>query len=213
MKRSELKNLIFECYVDILRKQSLKEDVEKEQNMVYGGVNEGDESVLPDSTDQILAKFPTLKHCLVRLHTDDYPEFVAGIDWISPKPTGFRINLKNGQNYILTWKGKDFEAEISGKKYYLGQLIDFQQALSKLEVLYQEGPMGPEEEPEEGGAPGGEGGDFGGAGGGAGDFPGGDMGGEEAPEEGGEEAGGDESSGEDEDFSKEKVDFEDGGSF
>ena len=96
---------------DVLTLGKWKYDAEKEQNLVYGGVNEGDESVLPDSTDQILAKFPTLKHCLVRLHTDDYPEFVAGIDWISPKPTGFRINLKNGQNYILTWKGKDFEAE------------------------------------------------------------------------------------------------------
>jgi len=211
MTRKELKDIIFECYVNHLREQDrlLKEDLDKETNMVYGkreNVEEGDESVLPDSTEQILSKFPTLKHCLVRLQSEDYMQFLAGIDWISPRPTQFRINLKNGQNFTLTWEGKDFKANISGKDYYLGQLTDYQRALQKLSLLYQEGPMGQSEEGGEGEA----GADIGGGssvGGGSGDFPGGLEGGGEIPaggEEGNEE-GGDE---EEKDLSKDKVDFE-----
>ena len=95
-------------------------------------------------------------------------EFVGSIDWICPKPTEFRINLKNGTNYTLKWMGEGFQANISGKKYYLPTQADFQKALEKLSILYTEGPMG-EDEPEEpqGGPEPGPGG-----GGGGGNFPG-----------------------------------------
>lgn len=209
MTRKELKDLIFECYVEVLRQQDrqlLKEDEDKEASMVFGG-SEG--ATLPDSTDQMLAKFPTLKHALVRLHTDDFKEFVSGVDWVSPRPTVFRINLVNGQNYTLKWMGKDFEIEILGKRYYLGTLVDFQRALEKMSQLYQEGPMG--SQAEDPGA-GGEGDMTGGSGGGGsfGGFPGADEGpGEEIEATGGEESGS-EGSEEDEgeDMSDASVDFE-----
>lgn len=203
--KKELKSLIQECYLEYFQRQAaavLMEDAEKDGDMVYG---EG--AQLPDASDQILAKFPTLKHALIRLHSDDWQEFVQGVEWVSPRPTIFRIKLTNGQDYTLQWMGKDFEAEISGKKYYIGQLTGYQQALNKLAVLYQEGPLGQDsEEDTEGGEEGGDmgGGDFGGGGGG-GDFPGGDEGGEtpEGGEEGSEE-GGDEG----EDVGGEDIDFE-----
>ena len=203
--KKELKSLIQECYLEYFQRQAaavLMEDAEKDGDMVYG---EG--AQLPDASDQILAKFPTLKHALIRLHSDDWQEFVQGVEWVSPRPTIFRIKLTNGQDYTLQWMGKDFEAEISGKKYYIGQLTGYQQALNKLAVLYQEGPLGQDsEEDTEGGEEGGDmgGGDFGGGGGG-GDFPGGEEGGEtpEGGEEGSEE-------GEDEgaDVGGEDIDFE-----
>lgn len=207
MTRKELKDLIFECYVNVLRKRYsiLSEDEDKDKNMVFG---EGGQ--LPDSTDQMLAKFPTLKHALIRLHSEQYKDFVDSIDWVSPKPSVFRINLSNGQDYTLEWMGKDFEANISGKDYYLGQLIGFQQALQKLTDLYQEGPVSTGEDEE---APGRESDEGGHGGGGGGSFPGsdfgGEAGGEEAPgDEGGsegEEAGGDEGG---EDMSGQDIDFE-----
>lgn len=178
------------------------EDAEKDGDMVFG---EGAE--LPDATDQILAKFPTLKHALIRLHSDDWQEFVQGIEWVSPRPTVFRIKLTNGQDYTLKWLGQDFEADISGKKYYIGQIGGYQQALNKLAILYQEGPMGTEdEESEEGGEEGGAdmGGGFGGGGGA--DFPGGEEGGPEGGEEGSE--GGEEGGEEGEDVGGEDIDFE-----
>jgi len=205
----ELKDFIFECYLAELRRQhgrvALTEDKDKENNMVFGEA--GDR--LPDATDQMLAKFPTLKHALIRLHSEQYPEFVAGIEWVSPKPTMFRIKLTNGQDYTLKWLGKDFEANISGKDYYLGQLVGFQQALRKLSDLYQEGPISngeDEEAPEEGGGAGDEG-SFGGGGGG--DFPGGGEAGFEGGSEGEEEnsESGDEEGG-GEDMSNQDIDFE-----
>ena len=53
------------------------------------------ETVLEDATDTMIQKFPTLKATLIKLQTEDFKEFVDSIDWISPRPTEFRINLKN----------------------------------------------------------------------------------------------------------------------
>lgn len=206
MKRSELKQIIFECYLEYLRRgtdfQLLKEDQDKEDNMIYG---EG--ATLPDSTDMMLSKFPTLRHCLIRLQTENFKDFVASIDYISPKPTEFRINLTNGQSFELKWMGKDFEATISGKRYYLGELIDFQQALEKLSILYKEGPISPEEEGGEGG-PGDEREPAGGGGGG--DFPGEPASGEmpEEEPEGGEEENAEAPESEAGDMEEEPIDFE-----
>ena len=160
------------------------------------------ETVLEDATDQILGKFPTLRQAIIKLQTEDFKEFVDTIDWISPRPTSFRINLKNGQDYILKWTGKTFEANILGKRYYINKIDDYQQALDKLALLYKEAPMkgAGEEEGEGGGADA----DFGSADTGGGEFPG---------EEGGADLGGDDLGGDaegGEDLSGEPVDFEDG---
>ena len=162
------------------------------------------ETVLEDATDVILGKFPTVKAAIIKLQTEDFKEFVESIDWISPRPTSFRINLKNGQDYILKWTGKTFEAQIMGKRYLLSNIAEYQQALDKLAILYKEAPMtgAGEGEPVDT--------DTGGGGGGGGDFPGGDAaggGGEEGGDEvdalGGEEGG--------EDLTDEPIDFEEPG--
>ena len=166
------------------------------------------ESVLEDATDTILSMFPTVKAAIVKLQTEDFKEFVESIDWISPRPSSFRINLKNGQDYILKWTGKSFQAEIMGKRYFLNKIDDYQQALDKLTLLYREGPMD--------GAGTGEPADTdtGGGGGGGGDFPGDDAGGG-GDEFGGGDEGGDEFGGGDEeggaDLGGEEIDFEEPG--
>jgi|GEM_PF-2820919 len=170
------------------------------------GINEeiGSETILEDATDIMLEKFPTLKAVLIRLQTEDFKEFVNKIDWISPRPTEFRINLTNGQDYILKWTGKGFEAQILGKRYFLNKINEFQQALDKLAILYKEGPMGEPEEPAEpapetdSGSSSGSGGDF------PGEEGGGDSG-EDTPDgddtaDAGEEEGAD--------LTDEPVDFE-----
>ena len=191
--------------------ESLLDEVEDEEAGAPEGedvpeTNPGSEAELPNSTDIILAKFPTLKQALIKLHTEDYGEFIDSIDWISPRPTSFRMNLKNGQDYILKWTGKTFEAQILGKKYLISKINDFQQALDKLAMLYKEGPMSGAGEGEPLDT------DTGGGGGGGGEFPGeegGAGGGEEdfGGEEGGGEAGGEEGG---EDLSGEPIDFEAG---
>ena len=189
-----------------LLKESLLDEVEDEPQPEEAGEDKG--AVLEDATDTILGKFPTLKAAIVKLQTEDFKEFVDSIDWISPRPTSFRINLKNGQDYILKWTGKTFEAQILGKRYLLSNIAEYQQALDKLAILYKEAPMS--------GAGTGEPADTdtGGGGGGGGDFPGGEggaEGGEEGDavddlggEEGGEEGGG-------ADLGGEEIDFEEPG--
>ena len=184
--------------------QEIDEAEDEPQPEEEGDTSAPKETVLEDATDKILGKFPTLRAALIKLQTEDFKEFVDSIDWISPRPTSFRINLKNGQDYILKWTGKTFEAQILGKRYLISNIAEYQQALDKLAILYKEAPLkgageGEEFEPSDDSAGGGGGGDFpgeeGGAGAGEEDFGG---------EEGGEEGGG-------EDLSGEPIDFEEPG--
>ena len=66
-----------------------------------------------------LTKFPELKDVIVSLLGPQFDAFVASIDWEAPKPTTFRINLKNNENFYLVYSPKSWIAEVEGKKYYL----------------------------------------------------------------------------------------------
>lgn len=66
-----------------------------------------------------LTKFPELKDVIVSLLGPQFDAFVASIDWVAPKPTTFRINLKNNENFYLVYTPRTFIAEVEGKKYYL----------------------------------------------------------------------------------------------
>jgi hypothetical protein len=196
MKVKDLRKLIEEAYVQVLREVD-----EPTPEDPIGDEKASEETVLEDATDTMLEKFPTLKLTLVKLMTKDFTQFVDTVDWVSPKPTTFRVNLVNGQDFTLKWLGKNFQAQILGKKYMLGNISDFQQALDKLARLYQEAPLkGAGGEGEAG-----EEADFGGGGGG--DFPGeeggGEAGGEAGFDDGGADAGG-------EDLGDAEVDFEAG---
>jgi len=202
MKVKDLKKLIEEAYIQVLREAD-----EPSPEDPVGDEKASEETVLEDATDTMLSKFPTLKLTLVKLMTEDFKEFVDTIDWVSPKPTTFRVNLVNGQDFTLKWTGKNFQAQIIGKKYMLGNISDFQQALDKLARLYQEAPL-------KGAGEGGEGGeaDFG-DGGGGGDFPGEEGGGEAGAEAGFDDAGaagGEEGGGEEPTDTTGDIDFEAG---
>lgn len=195
--------IIKESLYDLMYEEEEDEDPTPEEDP---NPDAGPETVLEDATDTILAKFPTLKAAIIKLQTEDFKEFVDSIDWISPRPTSFRVNLKNGQNYILKWTGKGFRAQILGKRYDISKINDYQQAIDKLNQLYQEGPMSGAGEEGEGDF----GDDTGGGGGGGGDFPGGEGGAEGGEDQGGAEGG--ETGGEEggEDLSDEPIDFEAG---
>ncbi len=168
ISKKDLKNIILEAYVEVLREAEIP--------------------ALKTSTQEILGKFPTVKKTLVSLFTNEYDEFIEDVKWTVPKPSTFKVVLKNGQSLDLKWTGKGFDATIEGKQYFLNNVSEYQQALDALGRIMQDGPISQGEEP--GGedftaepAPGG---------GGGGEFPGGEAGGaEEAPAEpGAEEFGG-----------------------
>lgn len=172
MKRSELRDIIVEAYVELLRETP-------------------ETPALKTSTQLILGKFPTLKKSLVKLLTHEFDEFVEDVRWVAPKPTTFTVVLKNGQTFNMKWEGKDFDANIEGKDYYLGTVSSYQQALDSLNRILVSGPISKGEEPGAdqfgGEAPGAEPA----AGGGGGEFPGAEApaGGEEAPADFGAEPG------------------------
>ena len=168
LSKDELQALILEAYVEVLK--------------------EADEPALKTSTQEILGKFPTLKKSLVSLLTNEYDEFVEDVKWTVPKPSTFKVVLKNGQPFYMKWTGKGFEATVEGKKYFLSNVTDYQQALDALGRILKDGPITQGEEPggedfNEPAAGGGTGGEFPGAEPGAEEF-----GAEETPEEGGAEA-------------------------
>ena len=75
-----------------------------------------------------LTKFPELKAVIVDLLTPEYDNFVASIDWVAPRPSTFRINLKNEQLFYLIYGKRSFIAQVEGKKYYLLNLPEEQHA-------------------------------------------------------------------------------------
>ena len=70
-----------------------------------------------------LTKFPELKAVIIDLLTYDFDSFLSSIDWVAPKPTTFRINLKNDQSFYLIYNRKSWIAQVEGKKYYLLNLL------------------------------------------------------------------------------------------
>ena len=91
--------------------------------------------------------FPELKAIIIDLLTTDYGSFISSIDYVAPKPTTFRINLKNGQFFYLIWSVRSWIAQVEGKKYYLLNLNEEQHAIESIaRILRYASPEGMEEE-------------------------------------------------------------------
>jgi len=86
-----------------------------------------------------LTKFPELKAVIVDLLTQQYDNFVASIDWVAPRPSTFRINLKNDQLFYLIYGKRSWIAQIEGKKYYLLNLPEEQHAAEAIARILRYG--------------------------------------------------------------------------
>tara|TARA_R110001592_G_scaffold245738_1_gene507252 strand:- start:79 stop:531 length:453 start_codon:yes stop_codon:yes gene_type:complete len=86
-----------------------------------------------------LTKFPELKAVIVDLLTQQYDNFVASIDWVAPRPSSFRINLKNDQLFYLIYGKRSWIAQVEGKKYYLLNLPEEQHAAEAIARILRYG--------------------------------------------------------------------------
>ena len=86
-----------------------------------------------------LTKFPELKAVIVDLLTHEFDNFIASIDWVAPKPTTFRINLKNGQDFYLIYSRTSWIAQVEGKKYYLLNLPEEERACESIARILRYG--------------------------------------------------------------------------
>lgn len=141
--------------------KSLVKDVYKDSDKIEDAALAYDE----------LTKFPELKLIIVDLLTVQFDDFLESIDWVAPRPTTFRINLLNGQNFILIFTDRSWIAQVEGKKYYLLNLDEEERAAQAIARILSYGAVESPEDPAEVDT------DFGGGGGG-GDFGGGDTGGD-----------------------------------
>jgi hypothetical protein len=75
-----------------------------------------------------LVKFPELKAVIVNLLTTDFDKFLESVDWVAPRPSTFRVNLLNGENFVLFYDPRSWIAQVEGKKYYLLNLDEEEMA-------------------------------------------------------------------------------------
>ncbi len=87
-----------------------------------------------------LVKFPALKDIIVDLMTDQFDSFIESVDWVAPRPTTFRINLLNGQNFLLMFTERSWIAQVQGKKYYLLNLDEEERCALAINRLLRVGP-------------------------------------------------------------------------
>ena len=104
-----------------------------------------------------LTKFPELKAVIVDLLTHEFDSFLASIDWVAPKPTTFRINLKNDQDFYLIYSRTSWIAQIEGKKYYLLNLPEEERATEAIARILRYGVKADAEAVEGGSESGGAG--------------------------------------------------------
>jgi len=84
-------------------------------------------------------KFPQLKKVIVDLLTHEFDNFISSIDWVAPKPTTFRINLKNDFNFYLIFTKTSWIAQVEGKKYYLLNLPEEERAIDAIARILRYG--------------------------------------------------------------------------
>jgi len=110
-------------------------------------------TVTPEEAVQYdeLTKFPELKKVIVDLLTPEYDSFLASIDWVAPRPSTFRINLQNGQNFYLIYGKRSWIAQVEGKKYYLLNLPEEERAAQSIANILRYGAKAEEGEASGGG--------------------------------------------------------------
>ena len=87
-----------------------------------------------------IQKFPPLKDIIVNLLTDEFDSFIESVDWVAPRPTTFRINLLNGESFLLMYTIKSWIGTVEGKKYYLLNLDEEERCALAINRLLRVGP-------------------------------------------------------------------------
>ncbi|MDB4549405.1 hypothetical protein N9Z86_00625 [bacterium] len=116
----------------------LKEKIKILAKKVYKERSKGDDAAI--AYDE-LTKFPELKLVIVDLLTSDFDKFLESIDWVAPRPSTFRINLLNGENFLLIYHKRSWIARIQGKKYYLLNLDEEERAVESIARILSYGPV------------------------------------------------------------------------
>jgi hypothetical protein len=119
-----------------MTKEELKQKIRALIPKVYDNWKKADSSA--QEYDE-LSRFPELKNTVIDLLSHDYNSFLESIDWVAPKPTTFRMNLKNDYSFYLIYTGRTWIAQVEGKKYYLLNLPEEQRAIEAIARILKYG--------------------------------------------------------------------------
>ena len=108
-----------------MTKAELRQKIKGLAKKVYSDKNKSDDAAV--AYDE-LVKFPELKAVITDLLTADFDKFLESVDWIAPRPSSFRVNLLNGENFVLIFDTRSWIAKVEGKKYYLLNLDEEEMA-------------------------------------------------------------------------------------
>ena len=115
----------------------LREKIKILARQVYTDVVKADDAALAYPEIQ---KFPPLKDIIIDLLTNEFDSFIESVDWVAPRPTTFRINLLNGENFLLMYTIKSWIGQVQGKKYYLLNLDEEERCALAINRLLRIGP-------------------------------------------------------------------------
>ena len=127
-------------------KQELIDKIQTIAKRVYAAkVKDSTLGVTPDDVDfdketyPVLTKFPILKKVITDLLTDQYEMFISDIQWVAPRPTTFKIVLANGQFFYFIYTERSWIAQVEGKKYYLLNINEEEQAAESIARILRYG--------------------------------------------------------------------------
>jgi len=118
------KALLLEKYIKVAVKKALKEAEEQQRKA--------------ERAIYLVYRFPGLKELMEDLMSPAFGRYIKHIDIVSPKPTTFKVDLINGQEFGITFVSKKkFIAKIAGKKYNPANLGELERASDSITELLQ----------------------------------------------------------------------------
>jgi hypothetical protein len=126
-----------------MTKSELRDKIKKIVKQIYNpqvlNIDAGNEISLDALKFPVLGKFPELKKVIEDLLTNQYEIFLTDIQWVSPRPTTFRIILGNDESFYLIYTQRSWIAKVEGKKFYLLNLSEEEQAAESISRLLSYG--------------------------------------------------------------------------
>ena len=117
-----------------------RDDLIKKKKKIAPEIIKSKQQVEVDAVEyDELTKFPELKKVIVDLLTHEFAMFLSSIEWVAPRPTTFRINLKNNQEFYLEYGKRSWICQVEGKKYYLLNLPEEERAADSIARILRYG--------------------------------------------------------------------------
>ena len=148
-KNDFLRKMVREVVVDYLKPKApmFKEEGNEEEPSIAKGddmeistaKDAEQQSFDEDPINYILKKYPSLVATLTMLMTKDFKDYITGIYIVAPKPTTFKIILHNGNEFLLRFMGKAYQATVAGKRYFLLTLGEKERATIAIARLLETG--------------------------------------------------------------------------